>query len=166
MQLFAIALIWRTAESALSRPHLRQLRMPKTNQELEELVAANPETTELDLSGSPDISDITALASLSRLQKLDISHTSVEDLSVLNQLHELEDLTASSTPVTELHLADLTRLTRVILTGSQIRFLSLANLPELRVLDCGFTPLSSLSHLSGLPKLRKLELSLRLSLSI
>jgi hypothetical protein len=114
----------------------------------------------LDLSGQEEFSDLTPIAGLTGLQKLDLSCTRVSDLTVLAGLLKLRHLNLSVTKVRDISpLAGLIALENLELVRTQVRDIDpLANLVALRALDLWGTQVTRLSCLSGLPLLCYLDI--------
>ncbi|MES2657314.1 MAG: P-loop NTPase fold protein [Verrucomicrobiota bacterium] len=107
--------------------------------------------TGLDLSGT-QVSDLTALKSLSRLQFLYLIGTPVSDITALKSLTSLESLDLEHTQVSDLTaLKSLTSLQSLDLRGSQVSDLTpLKNLTSLHSLYLMYTQVNDLSPLYGL----------------
>jgi Leucine-rich repeat (LRR) protein len=113
---------------------VRKAIADKLNKKPEELTTEDYEkTTVLDLSGT-QVSDLTPIKELTRLQKLDISDTKVSDLTPLKGLTSLHKLNLGGTTV-----SDLTPLKE------------LKGLEDLRLSD------TSVSDLTPLKELNKLQ---------
>ncbi|RKU38488.1 hypothetical protein C6496_06685 [Candidatus Poribacteria bacterium] len=109
----------------------------------------------LDIHDNP-LSNLSPLASLTKLREVIFRDTEVADLSPLSGLHELEVIDASATRISSLApLAGLKNLQKLDTVHSDITDLSplagLTNLTRLRLYDCKAT---DLSPLKGLTKLR------------
>jgi NACHT domain len=98
------------------------------------------------------IYDLSPLSGLNGLQRLDLSGTRVSDLSPLSGLNELQRLNLRGTQVSDLSpLSSLSGLQSLHLVGTQVSDLSpLAGLRGLQILDLSGTQVSDLSPLSGL----------------
>jgi len=110
------------------------------------------------------ISDISPLANLTNLIKLDIGLNLISDLSPLANLTKLTELNAEWNKISDLSpLANLTKLTELNAQNNQISDLSpLANLTKLIFLNALDNQISDLSALAGLTKLTSLYLSYNL----
>lgn len=113
----------------------------------------------LDLAETP-VSDLSPLAGASRLETLSLSDTEVADLGPLAGMPMLRRLHLERSPVADLGpLGGLARLWLLELGGTQVEDLSpLRDLPNLEVLDLGGTRVADLSPLRDLRKLRVLKL--------
>jgi hypothetical protein len=107
------------------------------------------------------LTNISALAGLTKLTSLDLSLTRVADLSALSGLSGLTSLNLSDTQVHDLfELSDLSVLTFLDLSLTRVADLSaLSGLSGLRALDLSYTEVFDLSALSGLSALTSLNLS-------
>jgi hypothetical protein len=119
------------------------------------------EITEVSLEGTYDISDLTPLRGLGKLEKLNLRRTLVEDLSPLSGLVALKELNLESTGVTELSpLRGLGKLEKINLRRTQVEDLSpLRGLVALKHLDLENTQIADLTPLTGLLNLKYLDLS-------
>ena len=143
--------------------------------------AKNQQTSSLNLSNS-NISDISPLAGLVNLKKLELKHNNIADLSPLASLTELtsldlydnniSDLTALSelrnlvilrlpknniVNITSLH--EMEKLTELILWDNNISDLSpISNLIGLRELHLGYNNIEDINPLAGLINLKNLNL--------
>ena len=117
--------------------------------------------TELRLN-SYTISDISSLAGLVSLTKLDLGANDLDDndISSLAGLVNLTELTLYGNEISDISpLAGLTNLTNLHLFKCDINDLSpLSNLTNLTELTLSDNPISDLSHLSGLTQLIHLTL--------
>ncbi len=107
------------------------------------------------------ISDLSTLSTLTALQLLDLSHTSVSDVSALSTLSGLQWLGLSQTSVSEVSsLSTLRGLRHLALSHTSVSDLSaLCTLSGLQWLDLSQTSVCDLSALSTLGGLRHLDLS-------
>ena len=107
------------------------------------------------------VSDLSPLAGLAGLQRLDLTGTQVSDLSPLAELAGLHFLKLDRTQVWDLSpLEGLDRLQRLVLTGTQVSDLSpLEGLDGLQHLVLTGTQVSDLSPLAGLAGLQRLVLT-------
>jgi len=114
----------------------------------------------LDLSGT-GVTDVSALSGLSGLQALNLSRTGVTDVSALSGLSGLEWLSLSRTGVTDVSaLSGLSRLQTLDLSRTGVTDVSaLSGLSGLQKLDLSRTGVTDVSALSGLSGLRELVLS-------
>ena len=115
---------------------------------------------ELDLSGNVNISDLSPLAKMSALKRIDISGTPVSDLMPLRNMNNLEVLNISGTEVSTLEpLRYCTHLRELKMKDAQISDISLlANIPALELLDISYSPVKSLDAISGVTPIRDLRL--------
>lgn len=116
--------------------------------------------TELYLSNNR-IKDLTPLANLTNLKKLDLSYNQeISDLSPLSKLNNLTELIIYVNKIEDLTpLANLTNLERLSMTANQISDTTpLAKLTNLVYLDLGSNPITNLSGISGLININKLDL--------
>ena len=122
--------------------------------------------TYLDLGNSPNsetsnrISDISPLANLTELTRLDLDFNDVSNVSALANLTKLTSLDLDFNDISNVStLANLTRLTGLYLWGNQISDISpLANLTELTRLDLASNQVFDISPLANLIKLIDLYL--------
>jgi Leucine-rich repeat (LRR) protein/nucleoside phosphorylase/predicted MPP superfamily phosphohydrolase len=116
--------------------------------------------TDLTLSYSAGISDISKLTSLVNLSILDLKGTEIIDISALVKLTNLTTLDLGGTPVSDISaLAGLTNLTALDLGGTPVSDISaLARLTNLTTLDLGGTLVGDISALAGLTNLTTLDL--------
>jgi hypothetical protein len=118
--------------------------------------------TEISLFARADITDISPLARLTRLQDgLSLHGTKVTDLSPLTHLTNLEELDLSGTPVTDLSpLSGLTKIRSLDLRGTKVHdFSPLNHFTRLEDLDVTGTPITDLWLLDKLTSLRQLVVS-------
>lgn len=114
----------------------------------------------LDISGMSEILSLEPLLKLSKLRRIDCSHTFVPSLMPLRNLTQLEYLNCGFTPVDQLEaLRYSTKLEELIINGSGIDDLGPAmNFIELKKLSLNQTSVDSLHPVSVLNKLKELEL--------
>lgn len=114
----------------------------------------------LRISGS-QVTDLTPIQNLTRLQDLDLSHTPVIDLTPLQNLTRLLTLNLSDTPVIDLTpLQNLPQLRRLDISGTQIRGLTpLKDFSRLAWLRLSRTPITHLTPIRNLIHLRRLDIS-------
>lgn len=117
--------------------------------------------TTLSLTGSPELTDLTPLGSLTKLSRLDISrNVKLSDLSPLGGLMALRDFTASQNPLlTDLEpLRELTSLTSVSVYKTAIDTLEpLSELTAITNISAGYTNVTTLEPLAKLTKMRNLS---------
>jgi internalin A len=115
--------------------------------------------TRLNLIGT-QVADLSPLAGLASLTRLNLDGTQVADLSPLAGLASLTELYLGGTQVADLSpLAGLASLTELYLVGTQVADLSpLAGLGSLTGLSFGGTQVADLSPLAGLGSLTGLSL--------
>jgi hypothetical protein len=106
------------------------------------------------------LSDVSALADLTKLTSLHLSDTRISDLSALSGLAALTGLNLKQTPVFDLSaLSGLSGLTELDLSQTRVPDLSvLSGLSRLTSLKLSYTQVSDLSALSGLVGLTSLDL--------
>ncbi len=123
-------------------------------------VAGLTKLTSLNLSRT-EVSDLSALSGLSGLTSLNLSRTEVSDLSALSGLSGLTSLDLNGTVVSDLSaLSGLFGLTELTLSGRGVSDLSaLSGLFGLTLLNLSSTLVSDLSALSGLSVLTSLNLN-------
>jgi len=114
----------------------------------------------LDLAAT-QVSDLTALKSLTSLESLNLNGTQVSDLTALNSLTSLESLNLNGTQVSDLTpLKSLTSLESLNLNGTQVSDLTpLKSLTRLQKLSLSDTQVSDLTALKSLANLESLDLS-------
>jgi hypothetical protein len=132
-------------------------------QEVREIYAGETSATGLaqgEYARRP-LTDISAMAGLTKLTLLDLSVTRVSDLSALTGLFRLTSLNLNDTRVSDLSaLSGLSGLTSLHLRLTRVSDLSaLAGLSRLAFLDLNGTQVSDLSALSGLSGLTSVRLS-------
>lgn len=106
------------------------------------------------------LSDVSALADLTKLTSLYLSDTRISDLSALSGLSGLTRLNLKQTPVFDLSaLSGLSGLTELDLSQTRVFDLSvLSGLSRLTSLKLSYTQVSDVSALSGLVGLTSLDL--------
>jgi hypothetical protein len=116
---------------------------------------------DLVLYSREHVRDISPLARLTTLKRLDLANTSVSDLSPLSGLTMLEDLDLQETSATDLSpLAGLAMLENLDLSCTSVTNLSpLAGLVRLKQLDLTLTSICDIEPLAGLTNLEELDLS-------
>lgn len=107
------------------------------------------------------INDLSPLAGLAQLQKLNLNNTQVSDLIPLSGLTHLKNLYCFQTQVSDLDpLSGLTQLKELSFWETQVSDLSpLSGLGALQKLDCSSTQVSDLSPLATLTQLQKIDCS-------
>lgn len=115
----------------------------------------------LDLSGLPQIEDISALSKFAQLRSLDLSESAVFDLSPIRNLTRLEQLNLSHTPVRSVEpLYYATELRELRLAHSKVMDLQpLTRFQNLRTLDLSHTLVRDIRSLASLSTLADLDLS-------
>ena len=110
------------------------------------------------------ISDISALAHLTNLTKLNLWKNQISDISILSNLTGLTELNLGSNPIDDFSaLSNLTNLTELSLSFNEISDISsLANLTNLIKLDLYSNEVSDISTLSNLTDLTELNLGANL----
>ncbi|MDP2723809.1 MAG: leucine-rich repeat domain-containing protein [Bacteroidales bacterium] len=111
-----------------------QLTEPLTKEQLHLLI----DQQEISLAHNQEIQNIEPLSMLHRLEKVDLSHTSITDLSPLSGLNNLEMLNLSTTPVESLEsLSGLQNLMEVDITKTAIgNLMPLVNNQDLSKIYC------------------------------
>ncbi len=101
------------------------------------------------------IADLAPLAGLTKLRRLQLGHTTVTDIRAVAKMTRMEVLSFPASRVRDLHpLVGMTRLRDLDLSGTDVVDLSpLAKLAALERLDLIRTKVRDLSPLLGLPKL-------------
>lgn len=131
------------------------------DEELSQLVKANPLITHLDLSDTP-ITDISCLKDLTNLKMLSLIRcTNITDFSGLEDLHNLTELYLGYTQITDSDLRHLPQsITTLNLCGTRITDISsLKNLNNLNILNLvGCTSIINFSSLKNLHNLMELSL--------
>ena len=123
-----------------------------------EALAKLPSLRSLNLDGAAP--DLSALWSLTGLERLSLRHNGVSDLSPLAGLAQLRELDVGDNRIEDLSpLAGLAGLTALRADRNRIVDLwPLASLPRLAVVDLGRNRIRDLQALAGLGRLRKLLL--------
>ncbi len=113
----------------------------------------------LNLSNNK-ISDLSALAKLTRLTDLHLGFNQISDLSALNELKQLKNLTLYSNQISDVSaLKELTHLTGLNLSENKINDVNpLGELKRLTTLNLGFNRISDVSILVELHQLTRLHL--------
>lgn len=111
--------------------------------------------------GPGKLSDISALAKLTRLESLRATANQVSDIRVLADLKLLDRLDLANTAVSDVSaLADLKNLTELQLDGSRVSDISpLANLPKLERLTLNRTAVKDVRPLKTVTTLKHLNVS-------
>ena len=133
-----------------------------TNEDIQGL-AEMTHLTQLSLAGNRDITDLSPLAALTKLEDLNISHTGATDLSPLSGLTALTKLNIANPELSDLSpLSTLTNLTILYLDDgslSRSKILDLSPLASLVNMEQLYIPPSpnytDFSPLSGMTKLRE-----------
>lgn len=112
-----------------------------------------------ELGKEYDLTDLNPLASLSDLQKLDVSNTQITDLSSLASLSGLQQLDVSCTQITDLcPLSNLSNLQQIDVSGTSIAdLIPLVSLSGLQQLDVSNTQIADLNPLANLNSLQRLS---------
>ncbi len=107
-----------------------------------------------------EVSDLTALKSLTRLQSLDLGYTQVSDVTALKSLTSLQSLNLIGMQVSDLTaLKSLTSLQSLNLGGTQVSGLTaLKSLTSLQSLNLSHTQVSDINALKSLTNLQSLDL--------
>ncbi len=105
------------------------------------------------------LSDLSPLAGLTNLKRLNVSGKSITDLSPIAELINIEDLVLFSTDVSDLSpLMDLTKMKRLYFNHAPVSdLLPLAELENLEKLEIFYAEGPSLEPLKGLVELKKLS---------
>lgn len=113
----------------------------------------------LKISGT-QVSDVSSLAKLSRIQTLDLSQTPILNLDVLAELPLLESVNISNTQISYLDwVGQLTKLQLLDISGTQVKNLkALSTLYMLETLIAYNTRIANLKPLNELVSLRKLKI--------
>ena len=122
-------------------------------------LTALTQLTRLNLGGTA-VSDVSPLANLTQLETLVLQYTAVSDVSRLAALTQLTELNLYDTAVSDVSpLTALTQLTWLGLSGTAVSDVSpLTALTQLTYLDLGGTAVSDVSPLANLTQLTTLYL--------
>ena len=106
------------------------------------------------------LKDISPLANLTQLERLNLDTTDVSDISALARLTNLKELDLDGTNVSDISaLAKLTNLEKLYLEGTDVSDISaLARLTNLKELDLSGTDVSDISPLARLTNLKELDI--------
>lgn len=117
--------------------------------------------TYLDVYDSRNISDISVLGRLTKLQSVDLGYNSIHDISILGSLTQLTSLSVDNNRIDDASaLAGLTRLRRLSLRGNNISDISaLEDLVDLTYLSIGSNPISDISVIANFTGLTDLDLN-------
>lgn len=109
---------------------------------------------------SPELTDISPLATCPNLTSISVNGTAVTDVSCLSGMESLNTLILSLTSVADVScLVSCPNLVYLDLQGTAVTDVScLANLPALEELYLGYTDVSDVSALAACPKLEYLSL--------
>ena len=109
---------------------------------------------------TPNISDISPLANLTKLEQLEVTGSDVHDISSLVRLTNLRVLQFYSSDISDISpLSGMTKLEKVRFRHSDVEDITpLANLIHLEWLDLAFNAVSDLSPLRNLIRLEFLDL--------
>ena len=115
----------------------------------------------LDL-GDSQINDISPLADLTNLTYLNLQSNQIRDISPLANLTQLQDLWLVYNSISDISpLANLTQLKRLGLFSNQIsNVLPLTGLVNLETLMLGSNPIEDASPLAALPKLKDVDIEI------
>ena len=148
------------------KPHTNRLPATTTNKQLAEYVRIKPDIENLYLDNCRNITDISPLASLSRLSLLSLDWCSkVEDISPLTNLKSLKqlnlhrcDAVVDLTPLTKMASLRVLHLPSTI-TDEQLAQVSthLPRLEKLILKDCHLV--TDISPVAGLTNLKHLEMN-------
>ena len=110
---------------------------------------------------TPNISDISPLANLTKLEQLEVTGSDVHDISSLVRLTNLRVLQFYSSDISDISpLSGMTKLEKVRFRHSDVEDITpLANLVHLEWLDLASNEVSDLSPLRNLTKLESADLS-------
>lgn len=144
---------------AAAHEFLKENKLPEDRLEVD----SGKRTLVLNLSYATLVFDISALANLTSLQKLDLTETNVSDISALEKLTNLQELHLSRTPVSGIRVLEkLTNLQVLYLSGTQVSDISvLEKLTNLQELHLSHTSVSDIdiSVLGNLINLQKLYIT-------
>jgi internalin A len=114
-----------------------------------------------DVRNNWELSDLSSLSRLTRLQTLICANTEIEDLSPLENLVGLRRLDCSSTKISDLHfVSSLTSLQIISFSNTSVNDLSLlSSLTQLKNIIAHNTEISNLSPLKTLYQLTAIEVS-------
>ena len=113
----------------------------------------------LDL-GNREITDISALASLTNLESLDLKDNNITDINALANLTKLERLWLDRNNITDISpLADMKRLQKLYISGNQIKDINtLSNLISLEYSDLRRNNIKDITPVSNLTSLDRIWL--------
>lgn len=119
------------------------------------------EQEDLSIAGEPTLMDLSAVARLTNLRRLNISGTGVSDLQALRNLTRLESFDCSGTPVGSIAaLRYATQLRQLNCANTRLNSLSAAeNFTRLEKIDVSGSPISDLAPLTGIQSLREAHLA-------
>ena len=103
--------------------------------------------TEMDISGNPEISELTPLKVLVHLRSLDCSNTGIDNLWPLSDLIDLHTLNCSNTGISNCEaLRDLTNLEQLNLSHTQLSDIQcISRIKNLRVLNIENTTVATVN---------------------
>jgi Leucine-rich repeat (LRR) protein len=126
---------------------------------LEEIKKAEESgSTKLELRGK-NISDISPLAGLDKLERLYLWENKITDISPLAELSNLTELNLNSNNISDISpLSNLNKLQKLYLYDNEVNLVTLQNLKNLTNLSLARNKLSELSPLKELKNLEELNL--------
>ena len=115
----------------------------------------------INIVGNVEVTSLQPLSRLTRLTRINCSHTPVTQLMPLRNLTRLTQLDCSGCPVESIEpLRYLTNLEELILNGTKVKLINtISNFTDLKKLHLNNTSIDSLDPLAGMSKLKDLEFS-------
>lgn len=126
-----------------------------------EYIAKLSNLTTLSLYGNGDITDVSGLSSLTKLQTLNLSETSITDISVVEFMPQLTNLSIDGTAVSDLSsVSGLENLNNLSMSDlEQVDYSTLTLPATVRYLDLSYTGLTDLTLLDTVESLYSLDAS-------
>lgn len=112
----------------------------------------------LDLMNNPELSDISALAGMVKIKRLELDRTSISDISVVRNMQDLEYISINETKVEDISaLRGLNKLNTLDMYGTPVKDISmLAELPEIKDINAQKTKVEDVSSFVKAGKLKVL----------
>jgi hypothetical protein len=132
-----------------------QLDETPTREQLHALAALDS----LDFTGKRDLTSLSPLTTLHRLQNLNLANCGLQDITPLRDLVRLKKLNLSGNPLIDLApISYLPQLVSLDISNTPVEKLdALKPLVSLEYLNCSGTQIKKLDPLAGMVKLKKLE---------